>query len=175
MSSGQPILVTAAEAPNVRAQLELEPDASPRWLTGHFSLIVRDQLVGNWDDWVSLAMVRDWLRDFTAFEQRRWGDSVAGLDPVSAYRLLVARGYGDESSIEESSEAIRKYDITVIGATAFDRLTMLLLDPTPTQQWLIWGSGGTAADPAVVEWIALQHGELFHLATAIVAKIDRLG
>jgi hypothetical protein len=169
---GQPVSVKVDNAPNVHAELALDPETTQRWLHGHFQLVARGHRVGNWDDLVSLSVVRSWLPDLAASDARRWDERIAGLDPCEANRFLMDLCYGD-GPVLESSAAVRTFDISHVGATAFDQVTVLLADPSPSEQWLMWGFGGTAAKPLAVECVSLQHGELSHLSIAIAEQIDR--
>jgi hypothetical protein len=96
------------------------------------------------DSSVHLKGCADWLRDFATHDRDRYEIGLFNIDRVSTYERLTDPAVGSPGSTTESLDReslFSRFDVSVLGGSSFDRVTLLLLENETGGQRFVWRQG----------------------------------
>jgi hypothetical protein len=134
--------------------------ATNDWVFGRFLFWIRGAQVGDsTDPSVHLKACIGWLDDFIRRPRRRYEPGLFELEKESAFRFVT----GDEdegidfNSLQEATETrFSRFDISYLGMSSFDRVTLLLFEDLDGRQRLLWQTGEGAIGDATLPVGQLQ-------------------
>ena len=144
------------------------------WVFGHFRFWLGGHTVGDWEDSASLRGCVSWIRDFIDTDVQRFDPMLTGKSREEVFHMLydsvMDPTLSDQSvSIEDSSDIYRRYHISHLGMSSFNRVGLLLIE-TPECQRVIWHETG---DPTIYE-VKLPVGEMQRIGEAFCQWFQKL-
>ena len=140
-------------------EADVERPVEPGWVHGHFRIWTSGTSIGNWNDVATLKGIVAWWRDFVTNDRDRWSPVLDNKDAAAVFALLVEPPYGQAGTSEATHlipSSFARFDVSHLGMSAFDRYTVLLVEPPQEVQRLIWQEGDGEIPEALLPRRAMQ-------------------
>lgn len=132
----------------------IESDVTERdgaWVFGSVLFVVKGEVIGNANDAADLLGCRRWMRDFLSRSPEPADDALARMAPAEFFAVVFDPVMaGGNSATARYPDAFRRFSISHLGMSSFDRYDLLLL-PLRSGDRLLWretGKGPRAHDIA---------------------------
>jgi hypothetical protein len=139
-------------------------EVNPPWIIGHIRFWAHDQPIGNWDDFTSLNGCANWLCVFASEPENRFEPDLLSRSKEEIFHLLYASfmydlAMGSRGGEEPFEGTYRRFNISHLGMSSFDRYVVLLVEE-PQRQRLVWQS----SEDYLVKEAMLPSGEMQRVA-----------
>jgi hypothetical protein len=145
-------------------EASIERLAAPSWVFGRMRFWLGGSAVGDWESPTALNGCVGWLREFCTEEVDRRDGTLFGL-PAAVLLGRITSGFVREGVLRvdsrcDSQGLIRRFYLSHLGMSAFDKFDLALVESCDGRQRMLWSGEGASGEvelaPREMEFVVEQ-------------------